>query len=232
MKLAVMQPYFFPYIGYYQLVNAVDKFIIYDDVNYITAGWINRNNILINKEKKYFTLNLSEASQNKLINEIKVGKNKDKILKTIKYNYSKAPFFKESFQIIEEIFSAIKEDSLISKIAGLSIIIISKYFNFNTDFEYSSEKYFDTKGMEKAERLIEICKKNNAATYINAIGGRKLYRKEYFIKKGIELKFIKTNITKYKQYKNPFEPGLSIIDVMMFNSPEKIREMMNDYELE
>jgi len=231
MKLAIMQPYFFPYIGYFQLINAVDKFIIYDDVNYIKRGWINRNNILINNEKKYFTLNLSKLSQNKLINEIKIGENKDKILQIIKQNYIKAPFFDEHFKIIEEIFNEIKPDSLISQVAGLSLIKISEYFNINTKFEYSSEKCFDTKGLEKADRLIAICKKNNADTYINAIGGRELYNKEYFLDKGINLKFIKANITEYRQNENVFEPSLSIIDVMMYNSKEQIHTMFENYEL-
>jgi len=231
MKLAVMQPYFFPYIGYYQMIKAVDKFILYDDVNYIKGGWINRNNILTNNERKYFTLNLSEPSPNKLINEIKIGTNKDKILKTIRQNYSKAPFFKENFKVIEEIFNLIKPDSLISHVAGLSIIKISEYFDFNTKFEYSSENHFDTKGLEKADRLVAICKKNNADTYINAIGGRELYNKEYFLERGISLQFIKAKITEYKQKGNVFEPSLSIIDVMMYNSKEQINTMFENYEL-
>ncbi len=226
-----MQPYFLPYIGYFQLINAVDKFIFYDDVNYIKGGWINRNNILINNEKNYFTLNLSKPSPNKLINEIKVGNNKNKILKTIKQNYSKAKYFNNAFPLVEEIFNSIHENCLISEIATLSVQKISLYLKIKTKFELSSKLYGHTKGIEKADRLIEICKSNYTDTYINPIGGIELYNKNYFNSKGINLFFFKNGKINYKQFNNNFIPNLSIIDVVMFNNPEKINEMLDNYEL-
>src|SRR5690606_19151193 len=111
MKIAIMQPYLFPYIGYWQLINAVDTFVIYDDVSFINKGYINRNYILLSGKPQRFTLELSKASQNKLINEIEVGNNQNKILRTISFSYKKAPFYKKAFSLIEDIFQQ-KEKNL------------------------------------------------------------------------------------------------------------------------
>ena len=227
-----MQPYFFPYLGYFQLINAVDKFVFYDDVNYIKSGWINRNNILLNKEKKLITLALMKSSSNKNINEIEIENRGSKLLKTIMQAYAKAPYFCKVFPIIEEIFNAIKPGTLISDVAGLSIVYVSNYLKLKIKFEYSSEKYSDTKSMKKSVRLIEICKRNIADIYINATGGISLYSKEEFKKHNINLYFINNHINEYRQFRNEFIPCLSIIDIMMFNSPEQINKMLNNYEVE
>ena len=227
MRLAIMQPYFFPYIGYFQLINAVNKFVFYDDVNYIKGGWINRNNILVNGEKIYITLNLKESSSFKKINQIYIIGKTEKLKKTIKQSYSKAPYFDQVFPVIEEIILYINNSSLISEIAIISVIKTSEYLGLKTVFEISSDKYYETKSLEKSERLIKICKLNNTDTYINSIGGKELYKKETFIKDKIDLFFLQSKITEYEQFGNDFIPYLSIIDVMMFNSPVEIQEMLN-----
>ncbi|MEC9209138.1 MAG: WbqC family protein [Bacteroidota bacterium] len=228
MKIAVMQPYFFPYIGYWQLINSVDIFIIYDDVNFIKRGYINRNNILINNVKHLFTLALIKSSQNKKINEILIGENNKKILRTIEQSYLKAPFFHDIFPIIEDIFSNKEKD--LSKFLGNSLQIFSKYLDINTKFEYSSMLEND-KSLQAQDRLIEISKILNATDYINAIGGEQLYDKNAFSDAGINLSFIQTELINYKQFNNKFIPNLSIIDVMMFNSKEDIKEMLKKYTL-
>ena len=228
MKIAVMQPYFFPYIGYWQLINSVDIFIIYDDVNFIKRGYINRNNILINNVKHLFTLALIKSSQNKKINEILIGENNKKILRTIEQSYLKAPFFHDIFPIIEDIFSNKEKD--LSKFLGNSLQILSKYLDINTKFEYSSMIEND-KSLQAQDRLIEISKILNATDYINAIGGEQLYDKNAFSDAGINLSFIQTELINYKQFNNKFIPNLSIIDVMMFNSKEDIKEMLKKYTL-
>ena len=228
MKIAVMQPYFFPYIGYWQLINSVDIFIIYDDVNFIKRGYINRNNILINNVKHLFTLALIKSSQNKKINEILIGENNKKILRTIEQSYLKAPFFHDIFPIIEDIFSNKEKD--LSKFLGNSLQIFSKYLDINTKFEYSSMIEND-KSLQAQDRLIEISKILNATDYINAIGGEQLYDKNAFSDAGINLSFIQTELMNYKQFNNKFIPNLSIIDVIMFNSKEDIKEMLKNYTL-
>jgi hypothetical protein len=229
MKLAVMQPYLFPYIGYFQLIKAVDKFVFYDDVNFIKNGWINRNRILINGQASYITLPVKDVSSFKLINEISFIDNRNRILKSITLSYNKAPYFKEVFELVEKCLQI--DIDKVSTVAINSIKLVSNYLNLKTAFEVSSVKYTNTKGMEREHRLIEICKINHATTYINAIGGVDLYNKSFFNENNIDLVFIKPKGTSYKQYRNDFVPWLSIIDTLMFNSVEDIQIMLDNYEL-
>lgn len=233
MITAIMQPYFFPYIGYFQLIQAVDKFVIYDDVNFIKGGWINRNQIFVNREPQFINIFLSGASSNKLINEVSVNAEKSmKTLKTIELNYKKAPFFKNVFPIIQAFFQDLKlKNDNIAQVAGNSIQTVCNYLNIEKRFVYSSESYPETKGLDKADRLITILDKSEANVYINPTGGESLYERPYFKNRGIDLFFITNHITPYQQFKNEFVPGLSIIDVMMFNSVEEIGGMLDNYEL-
>jgi len=228
MKIAVMQPYLFPYIGYWQLINAVDTFVIYDDVNFIKGGNINRNSILQNETSQLITLELISSSSNKRINEISVGNNSKKLLKTIKQNHSKAPFFNDVFPLLDEILSNKEKD--LSQFIGISLVSISKYLNINTNFLYSSDLE-NNKSLKAQERLIEISQILNATDYINAIGGKELYDKEGFLEKDINLIFLKSTEILYKQFNNRFVSNLSIIDVMMFNSKEEIPMLLQKYNL-
>jgi len=223
-----MQPYFFPYIGYWQLINAVDIFVIYDDVNFIKRGYISRNNILQNQKAQLFTLELIGASQNKKINEISVGNNSKKLLKTIKQNYSKAPFFNDVFQVLDEILN--NEEKELSKFLGFSLVKIAKYLNIDTKFLYSSDIKND-KTFKAQDRLIEMSKILNATGYINSIGGIELYDKEVFSQNDINLSFLKTHEISYKQFNNEFVPNLSIVDILMFNSKDNIKNMLNQFQL-
>jgi hypothetical protein len=231
MKIAIMQPYLFPYIGYFQLVRAVDRFVFYDDVNFIKKGWINRNAILVHNEKNRFTLNLIDSSQNKKINEIIVGNNGNKILKTISQTYSNAPFFKQVFPIIEECLKN-SEGKLISSIAAKSVQQIAGYLEMQTIFEFSSDRYSQSQNLRKVDRLVSICQGNNSSKYYNMESGRSLYSKDVFLQYEIELVFLKPTMCNYKQFDKKYIPGLSIIDVLMFNSKVDIFEMLNKYEIE
>ena len=232
MKVAIMQPYIFPYIGYFQLIQAVDKFIFYDDVNFIKKGWINRNQILINNQAHLITIPLNKASQNILIKDTLISYSENwvqKLLIKLDNNYRKAPYYNDVYPIIKKILE--KKTETISDFAINSIIEVSNYLKINTNFELSSEKYMDSIDLKKTFRLIEICKKNNATDYINPIGGKEIYTKEDFKIKGLKLKFIEPQINEYKQFNSGFISGLSIIDVLMFNSKEEVRKMLNNYEL-
>lgn len=229
MKIAIMQPYFFPYIGYFQLINAVDKFVIYDDVNFIKNGWINRNRILINGKDNYLTVHLKDASSFKLINNVNFTGNRNKLIKTIQQTYIKAPYFKDVYSIIEKVLTY--ECNLISELAHKSIIEVLAYLNIDTEIIVSSEKLNYTKNYKNQERIIAICKELGATHYINANGGQELYNKEIFANEGIELNFIKSQEIKYKQFNNEFISWLSIIDVLMFNSKETVRQMLSMHEL-
>lgn len=231
MKVAIMQPYFFPYIGYFQMIKAVDTFVFYDDVNYINRGWINRNRILINKEANYITVPLIKSSQNKLINEVTISKSKEyyNIIKTIENTYRKAPFFEVIFPLIDKTLNT--NHSTISELSIDSIRIICEYLQMNTKFLISSKSFPETKGLEKTQRLISICQKLNANEYINAVGGQEIYKKEDFKQFEIDLHFISPKLNNYKQFGKEFVPWLSIIDIMMFNSPKEIKIMLEQFEL-
>ena len=232
MSVAIMQPYIFPYLGYFQLIHAADTFVFYDDVNFIKRGWINRNRILVNGENQLFTVPLKKASQNRLINEIELAIDAvwlKQFYKTIEHNYKKAPYFEQTYELIKSIFQEPHKN--ISELAIHSVITICDYLEMNKNFVISSEKYHETKGQEKSERLINITKACNGTEYINPKGGKELYDKTVFESAGLALKFLESKPVEYRQFKNKFVPSLSIIDVLMFNSPEEINVMLKQYEL-
>lgn len=232
MKMAIMQPYFFPYIGYFQMINAVDKFVFYDDVNYIKRGWVNRNKILINGKDALVTVPLKKASQNKLINEIELSfdeKQKRKMLSTIELTYKKAPFFNQVIGVIEKAINSDKKT--IGEYASNTVIAMCNYLMVNTEFYFSSKLSPESKGMDKADRLIYITKKQGSNQYINAVGGQELYKKDYFTSNDVDLYFIKPLRIEYLQFNSSFIPWLSIIDVLMFNSKEEVMILLNKYKL-
>ncbi|MCF2444581.1 WbqC family protein [Dyadobacter sp. CY345] len=231
MTIAIMQPYIFPYIGYFQLINAVDKFVIYDDVNFINKGWINRNQILVSGKPHLFTIPLKDASQNKLIHEVELGIDepwKKKFLKTIQQSYQKAPTYQKVFLLVEEIVNFQCEN-----IAELTLYALKKvcaHMNIHTEIVTSSRVY-NNSDLKAQERILDICRQENASHYINPIGGMELYEKNKFEKEHIRLDFIKSVASPYPQFKNAFVPWLSIIDILMFNDEENIAKLLKEFEL-
>jgi hypothetical protein len=232
MKLAIMQPYLFPYFGYFQLINTVDKFIIYDDVQYIKGGWINRNRILLNTQAHLFTFSIKNDSTFLNINQRyftnKLDKEKEKFFNIVDSAYSKAPFYSNTKKLLECILFT--GELNISDMITQSLILICNYLDIGTQFYISSEIDKDNT-LKGEERVIAINKCLDSKHYINSIGGETLYSKDVFKENGITLSFIKPKLVEYKQFKNQFVPWLSIIDVLMFNSVEKTREMLQEYEL-
>lgn len=231
MRIAIMQPYFLPYIGYLQLMNAVDKFVLYDDVNYINKGWINRNRILVSGKEYLFTIPLKEVSQNKLINEIYLSddpKWRGKLLKTFEQAYKKAPFYLTAFAVTEKIINLDAEK--VSDWIADSFAILAQYLNIQTEIVASSSIYQNTH-LKGQERILDICQQEKADHYINPIGGTDLYDKSIFDKAGIQLNFLKSKPLIYSQFKNEFVPWLSIVDIMMFNDIPTIQGILNEYEL-
>lgn len=233
-KIAIMQPYMFPYIGYWQLLNEVDLFVIYDDVNFIKRGWINRNYILENGESSLFSMPLSGASQNKKINEIsffKLQKWSHKFLNQLKKSYLKAPYFKEIEKLLQEIFNEnYTESTNIVDLFIKQVELIGQYLEIDIQLSISS-KAFDNSMLKGQSRIIDICSLVSAQKYINPIGGKELYTKEAFEEKNIKLSFLQSKPIEYKQFDNEFAPWLSIIDVLMFNSKEEVKHQLNQFEL-
>lgn len=233
MKLAIMQPYFFPYIGYFQLINAVDKFVVYDDIKYTKKGWIQRNRILNNGKDDLFSLSVQKDSDYLNVVERRLADNylesNLKILRKIEDLYRKSPFFKEAYPLVEKVFTNTNHNNLFEFILfGIEEVI--KYLSISTEVIISSSLKIDH-SLKSQDKVMAICKKLKATQYINAIGGQELYSKEYFTKEGIILNFIKSLPIEYKQFNNEFIPWLSIIDVLMFNSVEEVNRMLDRYEL-
>ena len=238
MAIAIMQPYIFPYIGYFQLIYAADVFVFYDDVNFINRGWINRNRILLNGREQLITIPLQDASQNKLIKDIAVlpdTRNMQKLLGTITAAYAKAPYYKAVYLLIETTLLTAMDTTSETSIATLainSILNICNYLGLQRNFKTSSENY-DNRGLKKADRLIDICHREGINHYINASGGKEIYTKEYYAEEGVKLDFLNPELYEYPQFKKPFVPWLSIIDVLMFNSREEIvRDILPCYCLD
>ncbi|WP_432773836.1 WbqC family protein [Francisella salimarina] len=215
-------------MGYWQLINAVDVFVIYDDVNFIKKGYINRNNILLNNKPYRITLELLGASQNKLINEIYLGDNKPNILKIIKQAYSKAPYFRDVYNLLEKIMT--DEEKNLGLFLEKLIRNVSSYIGIDTRFIRSSELDKDN-NLRGQDKILQICQLLDADVYINAIGGKELYDKQSFFDKSISLNFIESEIVEYPQFGNEFCAYLSIVDVLMFNSVSDIKEVLNNYKL-
>lgn len=231
MKVGIMQPYFMPYIGYFQLMKAVDKYVIYNDVNYIKGGWVARNNILINGKKQLFTIKLQGASPNKHFSEILILDDFKKFMRTLEINYSKASFFNDAMKLMETIVSF--PEKRLDLFIKNSFEKILSYLNIDTKLILSSDidKNNSLKGKDK---VLEICKILGADTYYNAIGGKDLYDRTKFADNGVSLYFLKTNENlRYNQFLSmDFVSNLSIIDVLMFNSVENVNKMLDDYILE
>lgn len=230
MKIAVMQPYFFPYIGYWQLISAVDRFVVFDDVNYINRGWINRNRILSQK-LKYFSLPLLGASQNKKINEISVDLEKlftRRNSRILHETYKKAPFLAEIEPLAEK-WLYIDCPNLAGYLTE-QITMICGSLDIGTEILVSSliEKNNDLKGEDK---VLEICRNLGADEYVNPIGGTALYHKEHFENNGIKLSFISSDLNEYPQFGDPFVPTLSILDILMFCGTEGTKEQLKDFSL-
>jgi hypothetical protein len=226
-----MQPYWFPYIAYFQLVAAVDTFVEYDDVNYINRGWINRNFILLQGRPHLLTVPLKKASQNKKINEIEHALDEKiivKILKTIGGSYKNAPFFDDVFALTVKVMTCNKAS--LADFIHYSLKSICKYIGIDTLILRSSQLDQDHT-LSAAERLMAITKSLNGARYINAINGKKLYRQEAFEANGINLQFIDMQPIQYKQFGSQFIPNLSILDVLMFNPINRVQHFLNSYNL-
>lgn len=228
MKLGIMQPYFMPYIGYFQLMKAVDKYIVYDDVNYIKGGWVSRNNILVNGEKKLFTISLKGASPNKLFNEIEIRDDFRKLLKTLQMNYSKASHYTETMDLLEKIISY--SNKQLALFIANSFREILSYLSINTEIILSSDLLKDC-SLKGKDKVLHICHILNADTYYNAIGGQDLYDKKEFMDKKVKLFFLETQIKEYPQQAQNFIPFLSMIDVLMNNSVEEINLLLDSYNL-
>ena len=225
-----MQPYFFPYIGYFQLISSVDLFVLYDNIKYTKNGWINRNRMLQNGKDVIFSLALKKDSDslNVCQRELSIDFNREKLLNQIKGAYFRAPYFAQTFPLVEKIIEF--DETNLFLFLHNSITKTCEHLNIKTEIVISSGIPIDH-SLKNQEKVLHFCEAIGTKTYINAIGGVELYSSKNFLERGINLKFIQTKPFHYKQFDNEFVSWLSIIDVMMFNPPETIQKQLLEFEL-
>jgi hypothetical protein len=236
MKIAIMQPYFMPYIGYFQLIKHTDLFILFDDVQYIRHGWLNRNRILKpEKDWQYIIAPLQKHNQTDLIKDIKVQKQKEwkfKIFRQIEHYKKKSPFYLQTVSILEQCFS--NEEDSITKLNANILQKICDYIEIPFNFKISSEENYNYSNVSDAgEWALRICEQIGATTYLNPLGGKELFDTKKFNDSNIGLCFLNPGDISYSQRRNGvIETSLSIIDVLMFNSPEQIKQLLNKCEIQ
>ena len=232
MKLAIMQPYFFPYIGYWQLMNAVDTFVIYDDVTFIKQGWINRNRILINGTPHYITIPLAGASPNKRICDIATQGGQRwrvKMIRSIGFSYARSTFYPLVFPEIER--QVLNESVNLAGYLVVHLTSMVQYLGIETEIVKSSRTY-DNGDLKGQERVIDICKREGASTYVNLPGGRELYDAESFAAANMSLEFLVSRASPYPQRGAEFVPNLSVIDALMEVGTDGVVERLCEYDLE
>ena len=237
MKIGINQPYFFPYIGFWQLMNAVDEYVLADNLNYIKQGYINRNSILINGQPQYFRLPVHKPSQNKLICETETALDEneiEKMLHTLQCEYTKAPNFKRVYAHVKEVleYGLTEEGKNIAAFLEHGIKLTARELGITTPIIRASQDVILDRDYKRENYVVATCKKLGGTEYYNAIGGTKLYFQDFFRANGLGLKFVKANSDiRYEQFGDDFIPNLSIIDVMMFCSKEQIAELLQQFEL-
>ena len=231
MKLAIMQPYFLPYIGYFQLIAAADRFVIYDNIKYTKKGWINRNRRLQNGADTMFSLPLKKASDSLDVveRELSPDFDRDALLNQFRGAYARAPYFAETFSLLERIVRYDEEN--LFRYVHHSVDQICAHLGVATEIVVSSTIDIDH-GLKAQDKVIGFCRALSADVYVNPIGGVELYDRVAFEEQGIALQFLKPRSFEYDQLGDPFVPWLSIADVLMFNPLETLRERIaSGYEL-
>lgn len=235
MIISIHQPYFIPYISYFQLIHASDQFVIFDDVQFIKGGWVNRNKLLISGNVKYITLPIVNSELETKINEKKISQKfnfeRKKILKGVYQSYKKFEFFDEIYPFFEDIL--FYDANLLVNLLTNSIIKICDFLHINTNIKISSTISKEIKQTSPSDNVIQIVKKLNGKTYVNSIGGVVLYDKKEFQRKGVELFFLKSKVKNMVQEKSSLNESqkLSIIDNLMRYGSIGTTKMLDNYSL-
>lgn len=233
MKLAIMQPYIFPYLGYFQLIHACDTFISLNDVNFIKQGWINRNQVLINRKPSYFTVPLLQASSNKPINETRIHQDlypkwKKGFMKSISQSYAKSPNFESIYESLGLVLN--NNHEFIDELAMDSIKMSLRHLSIEREL-IDSTSVAKNGNLRGVDRVMHVCKNFGATDYVNLPGGKELYSKERFENEGIRLHFIQSGQMKYMQNTQEFHPNLSILDLLFNCTKEQLSNALTNYQL-
>ena len=234
MKIGIMQPYFFPYIGYFSLIDYTDHFVFFDTPQYIQRGWVNRNRLINPKEGfNYMTVPIRKAPQETPINKIYIDNSKpwrEKIYGQLTVYKKRAPYYDKVIELLHQILD--EQYTLISKLNIESIKNVCNYMGIKTTFETFSEMDLDIDEVTAPDEwALNITQKLGYDTYVNPIGGMDFFDRNKYIKQNVKISFMQSNLKPYMQRIGRYEGGLSIIDVMMFNSRDEIKDLLKDFIL-
>lgn len=236
MKLGIMQPYFMPYLGYFSLIKHTDRFILFDTVQFIRHGWIERNRILKQDGTwQYFQVPIVKPDgRDTIIKDVRINNDTDwksRIIGQLQHYKKRAPFYKETIDLLNDVFSRNFDD--IVTLNQVSLEKVCEYLGFRKNIEvFSKMGLMVEDALAPDEWALNICKTiEGADEYWNPIGGLSFFDRTKYEKADIKICFQEMVLTPYRQLGNEFEPGLSIIDVMMFNTPEVINQMLDDFKL-
>lgn len=249
MRLAAMQPYFFPYLGYFQLIAAADQFLLYDNLNYIRQGWVHRNRIRLKGGGEFYcAAPLLGASSNVRIRDVRVdpaGRWPGRFLDLLEHNYKKAPFFDEVFPALER---AVRRPAThLTEVNRNGIRAVAEFLGIATPISHDTAPFQDFEDAAHAEqpspwlaalarelgtadvktlRVLYLCRQARADVYLNPPGGRDLYARDVFAQNGVALQFLLPTLAPYPQQGAGFLPGLSILDVLMNCGREGTRRQL------
>ena len=225
-----MQPYLFPYIGYFQLLASVDEFVVYDNIQYTKKGWINRNRFLRDGHDVYFTLPLKKASDYLDIVERQLADDfdPDQLLRTWSAAYRRAPHVGDVMPVLERIVRA-PMTNLFEYLQN-SIAEMAAFLEIRTPLLVSSTVPIDH-ALRAEQKVLALCRTLGADRYLNPIGGVALYSAATFAAESVRLEFLRPRPREYAQLEHPFVPNLSIVDVLMFNARATVREMLSEADV-
>lgn len=235
MKLAIMQPYFFPYIGYFSLIEYADKFVFFDTPQYISRGWINRNRILtLNGEPTYITVPVEKAPQETPIREIMIDNSKDwrgRIYGQLSAYKRRAPRYSITEAIVHDVLDGFKGNGL-SELSIRTVKMMSDILGLKCEYGiFSGMKENIVEVKKPDEWALEISKALEADVYVNPPGGMSFFDRDKYRNAGIEIKFLQSNLRPYRQRIGQWVPALSVIDVLMFCDEREVTDMLKDYAL-
>jgi hypothetical protein len=231
MIAGIMQPYLFPYIGYFQLMRHCDVFVVLDDVQYMSGGWINRNRILLDGHPRYITKPVQKDDHTATINRRRYVLDRGettRVLRRIEAAYRKAPRFRSVMPLLEDILSFGNPN--VADFNHHAIARLVERLEIRTRILRSSAME-GLGGAKGTDRVIAICKSLGAVTYVNPIGGTALYSRKRFAEAGIDLQFLEAVPGPYPQFAPEFVPYMSIIDIMMHNDPRALQDRLAEYRI-
>ena len=235
MKLAINQPYFFPYLGYFSLIRQTDRFILLDEIQYIKQGWINRNRILASDGGwQYIRVPMAKFHQTDLISQVKISDKEDwreEILNRLLVYKGHGPYFRETMETVGKALSLDTDN--ITRLNEHALKAVCDHIGIASELRIFSDLELKVQKAEAPDEVpLNICRAlGNIEEYWNLEGGAEFYDRSKFDREGIGIKFVKMNLQQYPQIHENFEPALSILDVMMFNDPDQIQRMLDDYQL-